>query len=66
MSNNVENPMNGMDIDGGLQSLLSLPQMGNGDYNDTGIDWGLGLDGFAPPDEFSPSNLPVWLQDGVS
>ncbi|ORX34127.1 hypothetical protein BD324DRAFT_636719 [Kockovaella imperatae] len=66
MSTNVNAGMSAMDIDGGLQSLLSLPQMGNGEYNDAGaIDWSFGaLDGFAPPDEFSPSNLPVWLQDG--
>jgi hypothetical protein len=36
----------------GLDSLLSLP-------DDT-------QDMFAWPTEFSPSNLPVWLQDGVS
>ncbi|WVQ96974.1 hypothetical protein IAU59_004083 [Kwoniella sp. CBS 9459] len=64
------------DLDGGLQSLLSLPSMegfegvsgdgmnGNGDGGDgTGI-WDMGLGGFDWPTEFSPSALPVWLQDG--
>lgn len=61
--------------DAGLQSLLSLPQMGGGDGSGTGMgnggfegmgDWGTAPlnDGFAWPTEFSPSNLPVWLQDG--
>lgn len=54
------------DLDGGLQSLLSLPQTGNGDGGFEGMaDWSIPLnDGFAWPTEFSPSNLPVWLQDG--
>ena len=55
------------ELDGGLQSLLSLPQMG--DFGDTSgmADWGMeGMEGFSWPTEFSPSNLPVWLQDGVS
>jgi hypothetical protein len=59
------------DLDGGLQSLLGLPQAGAG-VGETGFenlnwaDWGTGPvnDGFAWPTEFSPSNLPVWLQDG--
>lgn len=53
------------DFEGGLQSLLSLPQMGEGGLEGMG-DWGgtAPLDGFAWPNEFSPSNLPVWLQDG--
>jgi hypothetical protein len=52
------------DLDGGLQSLLSLPQSGEGGFEGMG-DWGAPLnDGFAWPTEFSPSNLPVWLQDG--
>lgn len=55
------------ELDGGLQSLLSLPQMG--DFGDVSgmADWGMeGMEGFSWPTEFSPSNLPVWLQDGVS
>lgn len=54
------------ELDGGLQSLLSLPQMDFGDT--TGMaDWGMeGMENFSWPTEFSPSNLPVWLQDGVS
>ena len=55
------------DLDGGLQSLLSLPQMGDGGGGFDGMaDWGTAPlnDGFAWPNEFSPSNLPVWLQDG--
>lgn len=53
------------DLDGGLQSLLSLPQMGEGGLEGMG-DWSTAPlnDGFAWPTEFSPSNLPVWLQDG--
>jgi hypothetical protein len=52
------------DLDGGLQSLLSLPQTGENGFEGMG-DWGAPLnDGFAWPTEFSPSNLPVWLQDG--
>jgi hypothetical protein len=66
------------DLDGGLASFLNLPNMGGAfDTTATGtgtggfgaIDWGMGgdgLEGFAWPNEFSPSNLPVWLQDGVS
>jgi hypothetical protein len=56
------------DFDGGLQSLLSLPQMGegyeiggDGSWNAIGEEVG----GFAWPTELSPSDLPVWLQDGV-
>jgi hypothetical protein len=45
-----------MEMDGGLQSLLSLPMT---------EDWQMN-DGFQWPGEFSPSALPVWLQDGVS
>jgi hypothetical protein len=55
------------DLDGGLQSLLSLPQNGNGETGFEGMaEWGTAPlnDGFAWPNEFSPSNLPVWLQDG--
>ncbi|GFZ43370.1 hypothetical protein JCM24511_01090 [Saitozyma sp. JCM 24511] len=64
------------DLDGGLASFLNLPNMGGAfDTTATGtgtggfgaIDWGMGgdgLEGFAWPNEFSPSNLPVWLQDG--
>jgi hypothetical protein len=55
------------DLDGGLQSLLSLPQNGAGEGGFEGLgDWGTVPlnDGFAWPTEFSPSNLPVWLQDG--
>ena len=54
-------------LDGGLQSLLSLPQMG--ETSEAGGDmWSLGEEAqdFAWPTELSPSNLPVWLQDGVS
>ncbi|KAK8865608.1 hypothetical protein IAR55_000752 [Kwoniella newhampshirensis] len=62
------------DLDGGLQSLLALPQMDgmdsgagmNGDGADGGAQglWDMmGLDGFDWPTEFSPSALPVWLQD---
>jgi hypothetical protein len=59
------------DLDGGLASLLSLPANMGGAFDatasGTGLDWNFGeLDGFAWPNEFSPSNLPVWLQDGVS
>ncbi|WVR05573.1 hypothetical protein IAU60_002592 [Kwoniella sp. DSM 27419] len=66
------------DLDGGLQSLLSLPTMdglegvvdGTGAFGQpTGEDgaqglWDMGLGGFDWPTEFSPSSLPVWLQDG--
>ena len=54
------------DLDGGLQSLLSLPQTGHAETGFEGMgDWSAPLnDGFAWPTEFSPSNLPVWLQDG--
>jgi hypothetical protein len=63
------------DLDNGLQSLLSLPQMMGGDgmgMDNYGMgsssfgDWNLdlGTDGFNWPNEFSPSDLPVWLQDG--
>jgi hypothetical protein len=56
------------ELDGGLQSLLSLP-MGNGNPDVlTGLEglWEGETGGFDWPTEFSPSNLPVWLQDGVS
>lgn len=54
------------ELDGGLQSLLSLPQMDFGDSSGM-ADWGMeGMENFSWPTEFSPSNLPVWLQDGVS
>lgn len=48
------------ELDQGLQSLL-LPAM-------EVEDWPMldGSDGFAWPNEFSPSNLPTWLQDNVS
>ncbi|WVF70990.1 hypothetical protein IAT40_005786 [Kwoniella sp. CBS 6097] len=66
------------DLDGGLQSLLSLPSMEgfegvagdgmNGNGTGDGVDgngiWDMGLGGFDWPTEFSPSALPVWLQDG--
>ncbi len=55
------------DFEGGLQSLLSLPQMGEG-FDGIGESFGAGgeeAERFAWPTEFSPSNLPVWLQDGV-
>jgi len=57
------------DLDGGLQSLLSLPQMGDSFEIGVNGSWNTGgeqIEGFAWPDEFNPSNLPVWLQDGVS
>lgn len=56
---------------GGLDSLLTMPREASGD----GADFGAGgsgwnfdqeLENFSWPTEFSPSNLPVWLQDGVS
>ena len=57
-------------FDGGLQSLLSLPQIGEGLGEGVNSEtWPLfadGADGFAWPNEFSPSNLPSWLQDNVS
>jgi hypothetical protein len=56
------------DLDGGLQSLLGLPQANVGGENgfENFAEWGTlpSNDGFAWPTEFSPSNLPVWLQDG--
>lgn len=54
------------ELDTGLQSLLALPQMGMGDTTEGLGEWNLdiGMDGFAWPTEFSPSALPVWLQDG--
>ncbi|KAL1405192.1 hypothetical protein Q8F55_008817 [Vanrija albida] len=55
------------DLAGGLQSLLSLPAMGDGLGDGMGGDtWPVfsdTTDGFAWPNEFSPSNLPDWLQD---
>ncbi|KAL7423562.1 hypothetical protein Q5752_001142 [Cryptotrichosporon argae] len=63
------------DLDGGLQSLLSLPPpLGDGFGNTVGathdgladFDWPLigdGDDGFSLPSEFSPSALPSWMQD---
>lgn len=50
------------DFAGDLDNLLSLPQMGLEGLEgmgevDSGFEW---------PTEFSPSNLPVWLQDNVS
>ena len=55
------------ELDGGLQSLLSLPQIGEWGDSAGMADWGMeGMEGFSWPTEFSPSNLPVWLQDGVS
>lgn len=54
---------------GGLDSLLSLPQMSEAfDSLAAQGDPGVGGDmmDFSWPTEFSPSNLPVWLQDGVS
>lgn len=69
-----DNPANGSEamgeFEGGLQSLLSLPNMGEG--LGEGVDseawplFGDSIDGFAWPNEFSPSNLPTWLQDNVS
>lgn len=57
------------DFEGGLQSLLSLPQISEGLTDGVpGETWPLfgdGADGFAWPTEFSPSNLPTWLQDNV-
>ncbi|BEJ18183.1 hypothetical protein CspHIS471_0704600 [Cutaneotrichosporon sp. HIS471] len=52
-----ENP-NGEELQDGLQSLLTMP-MNEGDYP----LFGDSIDGFAWPTEFSPSNLPTWLQD---
>jgi hypothetical protein len=49
---------NGDELQDGLQSLLTMP-MNEGDYP----LFGDGIDGFAWPTEFSPSNLPTWLQD---
>lgn len=58
------------DLAGGLQSLLSLPAMGDGLGDGMAGDaWPVFSDtteGFAWPNEFSPSNLPTWLQDNVS
>lgn len=68
-----DNPANGSeavgDFEGGLQSLLSLPLgegLGEGVNSETWPLFGDGVDGFAWPTEFSPSNLPTWLQDNVS
>jgi len=72
------NPQNGGlavgELDGGLQSLLTLPMMGQGQSNiQSGVGgieglWDEGVTGFDWPttEQFSPSDLPVWLQDGVS
>jgi hypothetical protein len=66
------NPQNGGaavgELDGGLQSLLTLPMLGGGSGSGQGVEglWDEGTGGFDWPTEFSPSNLPVWLQDGVS
>ncbi|WWC68319.1 uncharacterized protein I206_102244 [Kwoniella pini CBS 10737] len=77
-SNPTNNEIMG-DLDGGLQSLLGLPNdpfdgidNNNNNNGDTGIfgvtdqvwDNMTGLEGFNWPTEFSPSSLPVWLQDG--
>ena len=63
-------------LSGGLDSLLSLPQMGEAfdtleaqaqaQGQGDGMFGGGDLMDFSWPTEFSPSNLPVWLQDGVS
>jgi hypothetical protein len=54
---------------GGLDSLLAMPQAGV-DGADLGsvTNWNFDqeVENFSWPTEFSPSNLPVWLQDGVS
>lgn len=57
-------------IDGGLQSLLGLPSAEES-FQASGASepWPLFSDigeGFAWPTEFSPSNLPSWIQDNVS
>lgn len=57
-------------LDGGLQSLLGLPAAEES-FQATGASepWPLFSDigdGFAWPTEFSPSNLPSWIQDNVS
>lgn len=56
-------------IDGGLQSLLSFPAAGSLGIGMTEEIWPSSndvVDGFAWPTEFSPSNLPPWLQENVS
>jgi hypothetical protein len=59
-------------LSGGLDSLLSLPQMGEAfdsleaQAQNDGLMFGGDMMDFSWPTEFSPSNLPVWLQDGVS
>lgn len=57
-------------LDGGLQSLLGLPAAEEAfQTNGTNETWPLFSDigdGFAWPTEFSPSNLPSWIQDNVS
>ncbi|WVW80458.1 hypothetical protein I302_102440 [Kwoniella bestiolae CBS 10118] len=75
-SNNNNNHLNAIgDLDGGLQSLLSLPSFDGLDTTNNGNNemfggvtdqmWDMtGLEGFNWPTEFSPSALPVWLQDG--
>lgn len=55
----------------GLNSLLSLPQAGTegneiGNLNVENWNFDQELENFSWPTEFSPSNLPTWLQDGVS
>ncbi|KLT45651.1 hypothetical protein CC85DRAFT_282270 [Cutaneotrichosporon oleaginosum] len=55
---NSEQP-NGDRLQGGLQSLLTMP-LGEADYSLLCDD----LDNFSWPTEFSPSDLPTWLQDG--
>lgn len=66
--NNLPYDPSSFGLDGGLDSLLAMPQ--TSDTNDIGTlgGWNLNqeLDNFSWPTEFSPSSLPVWLQDGVS
>lgn len=67
-NNNEENA--DANLDGGLQSLLGLPAADESfPASGTGETWPLFSDigeGFAWPTEFSPSNLPSWIQDNVS
>ena len=54
------------DLDGGLQSLLSLPQMNEGAFDE--LPWNQAIEDteiFAWPTEYNASDLPVWLQDEV-